>query len=109
LIRDLLLEVAANPDLDGHLEVTFTADGDHSLVEVTYHGQLLIEAGYLKGNRGMATVSRLTWDGHEFLDNIRDPRMWKNTKERLKGLPSVAIAVVAEIAKSEIKKHLGLP
>jgi hypothetical protein len=24
---------------------------------------------------------RLTWDGHEFLDAIRDPEVWRRTKE----------------------------
>ena len=66
----------------------------------------------VKGNygiNGMPTISQLTWQGHEFLDNIRDPGIWGKTKERLKGLPNVAISVIGEIAMAEIKKHIGLP
>jgi hypothetical protein len=73
----------------------------------------LIEAGFLKGKIEMGTplhvISRLTWKGHEFLDDIRDSGIWEKTKKRLSGLPSVSLSIVAEIAKAEIKKHLGLP
>jgi len=53
-------------------------------------------------------ISRLTWEGHEFVDNIRDPGVWKNVKERIKGLPSVAVTIVAQLALAEMKKHLHL-
>ena len=47
-------------------------------------------------------------DGHEFVDSIRDPVVWANVKERIKGLPSVAITVVAQLALAEMKKRLHL-
>ena len=53
-------------------------------------------------------ISKLTWKGHEFVDTIRDSGIWNNVKERLKGLPSVALSVVAEIAIAEAKKRLKL-
>jgi hypothetical protein len=52
--------------------------------------------------------SKLTWKGHEFVDTIRDAGIWNKVKERLKGLPSVALSVVAEIAIAEAEKHLHL-
>jgi hypothetical protein len=56
----------------------------------------------------MPAVSRLTWEGHEFLDNIKDVGVWEKTKERLQGIPGVALTVVAALAEAEIKKRLGL-
>jgi hypothetical protein len=56
----------------------------------------------------MPAISRMTWEGHEFLDNIRDAGVWAKTKERLKGIPGIDLAVIAEIAKAEINKKLGL-
>jgi len=53
-------------------------------------------------------VSRLTWDGHEFLANIQNQDVWSRTKQKIEGLPGIALSVVAEIAKTEIKKKLGL-
>ena len=46
--------------------------------EINYHLLLLVEAGYIRGkdsssdNRTIVFVTRLTWEGHEFLDAARD-------------------------------------
>lgn len=116
LVRDLLMAIAEDPHCDGTRWFGIDSPDDlhitgHSLHEVLYHLTLLIEAGFIKGKIGIdaLAINRLTWDGHEFLDNIRDAGIWGKTKERLKGLPSVAISVIGEIAKAEVKKHLGLP
>jgi hypothetical protein len=120
LIRDLLLGLDADTRLDGTRWVTpdkrdnFGVIGltDHSDTEVAYHLGLLIEADFLKGKiglEGMPVISKLTWQGHEFLDRIRDAGIWGKTKERLRDLSSVGISIIGEIAQAEIKKHLGIP
>jgi len=119
LIRELLIGIEENPLLDGHKWVTPDKPeeigiSDRSIEEVGYHLHLLIEAGLVHGKPAavgtyMPWISKLTWQGHEFLDDIRDQQIWAKTKERLKGLPSVALSLMAEIAKAEIKKRLGLP
>lgn len=115
LIRDLLLFVEGNPVLDGNR--WFKADSpeemnvsNHSLAEINYHLAMLIENGFMKGKTGSdyPMVSKLTWEGHEFLDDIKDSSVWESTKARIAGLPGVALAVIAELAKAEIKKKLGL-
>ena len=114
LIRDILLKVAADPELDGsRFKVFETSDfGGHSQAQIAYHIDLLFEAEFVKGVATLDApspgISRLTWEGHEFADNIRDPGVWKNVKERIKGLESVAITVVAQLAIAEMKKHLHL-
>ena len=112
LIRDLLILIDADPRLDGTqwLEITHSDFPSHALKEVAYHIVLLVEAGYVRGNIGgsMPAVSRLTWEGHEFVDDIKDSGVWEKTKARLDGLPGVALSVIAEVAKAEIKKRLGL-
>ena len=94
LIRELLLQIAA---FEGH-----------SLAEVTYHVNLLFEAGLVDGEprSELPMISRLTWKGHEVVDSIRDAGIWANVKERIKGLPGVTIAVVTELALAELKKKL---
>lgn len=75
-----------------------------------YHADLLIESGMLKGNVGgeMPMVSRLTWNGHEFLDSIRNPEIWERVKERLTGFGTVGLTLVWELAKAELRKKLKL-
>ena len=117
LIRDLLLGIDAEPLLDGNHWVTpgqqhkLGVIGKYSEDEVAYHLVLLIEAGLVVGNTtmDMPIVSRLTWEGHELVNNIRDTGIWARTKHRVKDLPTVGIGVLVEVAKAEIKRHLGLP
>jgi len=86
---------------------------DRADAEVTYNLMLLIEAGSVAGNAerassGKVVISRLTWEGHEFLDDIRDPEIWHKTKERGKAVAGVGVNFIWEIAKAEIKAKLGL-
>jgi hypothetical protein len=116
LIREILLWIESDPKFNGTnwvgLEKTdnLSGLGDHSFEEIAYHLTMLVEAGFVRGNIGMEmpVISKLTWNGHEFLDDIKDKNIWENTKKRVAGLSGVALSVVAEIAKAEIKKKLGL-
>jgi len=57
--------------------------------EISYHMNLLIEAGLVKGQmvRTMGPevkdflAEKLTWNGHEFLDSIRSDTVWQKTKK----------------------------
>ena len=116
LARDLLLYIESQPQCNGSHWIQFTPDSfaacGKSPEEIRYHLSLLVEAGFIRGQHfggGLPLVSKLTWQGHEFLDNIRDQSIWAKTKERIRGVSSVALSVVAEIAKAEIKSKLGLP
>ena len=113
LIRVILLRVEGDPKLDGtHWEPFDKPDEfpGYSLKEVQYHVDLLIESGLLRGNTkgDVPIVSQLTWNGHEFLDAIRNPEIWENVKSRLGGLGKVTLKLVMEIATAEIRKKLGL-
>ena len=114
LIREMLLRVAADPKLDGSNRYVFDSTdnlGNYSQEELNYHVDLLLEAGFVEGNPDSTPnpmISKLTWKGHEFVDTVRDSGIWNSVKERLKGLPSVALSVVAEVAVAEAKKHLKL-
>jgi len=114
LIRDMLLKIEADPRMNGSHYVVFdTSDFEgHSQEEIAYHIDLLFEVHFVEGAATLdapaAAISKLTWKGHEFTDNIRDSGVWNDVKERIKGLPSVAITVVAELALAEVKKRLHL-
>ena len=115
LVRQLLLRIEADATLDGtnwvHFEPSDLGLADRSSEEIGYHLTLLIEEGYVKGQTGLETIPvicKLTWQGHELLDNIRDKGIWEKTKTRIAGLSSISLKIVAAIAEAEIKKHIGL-
>ncbi len=75
LVRDLLLKIAANREMDGTCEFMYETPQDlgisgHSLDEVAYHIRLLIDEQFVKGcvttAFPMHIISSLTWDGHDF-------------------------------------------
>ncbi|OCZ52204.1 DUF2513 domain-containing protein [Dehalobacter sp. TeCB1] len=81
----------------------------YDLKTVAYHCKILNDAGlvsdygsqYGDGELLSFGVSSLTWEGHEFLDKIRDNNVWNKTKEVMteKGIPFVLDAV-KQIASS---------
>ena len=58
--------------------------------QISYHVMQLDQAGFLKAidcstMEGMDwKASSLTWDGHEFLDAIRNEAVWNKIKETVK-------------------------
>lgn len=54
----------------------------------------------------------ITWNGHKFLDTIRDNQVWSKTKSITKGFTSVSISLVENIASKVISdlvaKQMGL-
>jgi hypothetical protein len=69
---------------------------------------MLIDEGFVKGEVGLPLAAGLTWKGHEFLDDIRDPEIWRETKNTLNAVAGAGIAIVWEVAKVKLKQKLGL-
>ncbi|KEQ52148.1 DUF2513 domain-containing protein [Sphingobium chlorophenolicum] len=109
LIRDLMLamEGAKSAEL---LKVPRLVGRDR--LQVEHHFRLLTEAGLVTagyvspdGRRWIAI--RLTWRGHEYLDQIRDPQVWRLTKAAMRKTGSWSLETMAAIAKSLIVARLG--
>lgn len=49
------------------------------------------------------TISDLSWEGHNFINNIRDNNVWSKLKESTKHLGSVSLPVLIEKAPDIIK------
>jgi hypothetical protein len=116
-IRELLLRVERNPEMDGKTAFFFESAeqmgiSGYSTEETAYHLGLLIGERFIDGSidsgYDIPAIRSLTWSGHEFLDNIKNDDVWTATKKRIADLPGVAISVVAAIATAEIKRKLGL-
>lgn len=98
---------------DGSGRVTDIRINGKPQEEVVEHLFMLAEAGLIEGRnashlQGRAfLVQRMTWWGYEFLDGIRDPAIWAETKEGAKRVGSFSLEVVADIAKGIIKKKIA--
>lgn len=80
---------------------------------IKYTLMKLHEAGYLKDNLSIISgrlveysTGALTWEGHKFLDTIRDPKIWKTTKEVASHLESVSITLISNIASNVLENYI---
>jgi len=48
----------------------------------------------------MVLVFDLSWKGHEYLDTIRDPKVWKNAKAGVRKIGGSSFDFVIEVAKA---------
>lgn len=110
LIRALLLEIEEKHDGSGR-SVKITGTGN-SEVEVVEHLFMLTEAEMIESRdashmqgRGII-VLRMTWKGHEYLDNIRDPEIWEKTKSGAEKIGGFSLDIVSALAKGFIKKKI---
>ena len=118
LVREILLKLEPLP---AHFDepVTLTVgqgplaiDG-RSPDEIGYHLRVMAQGDLIRrGEINKGTMSfpyyGLTWEGHEILDDVRDPEIWRKTKERAKAVGSVGLGFLWEIAKLEVRTKLGL-
>lgn len=92
--------------IDFHIELLKEAGFvDHQIVQPQYG------SGYESRIRFDAGM-RLTMDGYDFLESIKDVEVWEQTKVGIRKVGNAGLAVVWEIAKAYgkqvIKERLGL-
>jgi hypothetical protein len=89
----------------------------YDVPERAHHVALLQQAGFVDavvtcdeyGQPTRAIVRGLTWQGHEFLDAMRDDTVWKKAKNKMiKPGVSWTVSLLFEVLKAEAKKQLGL-
>lgn len=116
-IRDILGRLEDNDNET----ITLSHFPNDQHAEVSYHMELLIEAGIVNGQMSDEFgsepvnffVSRLSWDGHEFLDSIKNDTVWEKTKKTFfsKGVSmtfDLIKTVASEISASYIKSIIGV-
>lgn len=120
LIRDLLLYSESLP-LEGErvLQQIYQSDrlSKYSKDEVTHAisvmgsdgaGLITSRITWTEGKPYYMHVGSPTFEGHKYLDNIRDPEVWEQTKKVTSKFASVSIDVLSSVAASVITKMLGM-
>jgi len=78
-------------------------DEDDNAQIFTEHITLAVERGLLEASRNKSgyTIHRLTWEGHEFLANAREPSVWNAAKAAAgQASFSVFVGVLTQLATS---------
>ena len=115
LIRELLLKLEALPMRRRGI-VCITADAEEVAVpgydvdQIDYHLLLISEAGLIDegGAKPLSAIGFrcLTWRGHEFLDSVRDPRIWEKTKRSADAAGGFTIDLLKDLAKGFVRKQI---
>jgi hypothetical protein len=57
---------------------------------------------------GHYAIKRLTWEGHDFLNSIRDPKIWEKTKKGVEGAGGFTVDLAKGFVKKQIEEHTGV-
>lgn len=113
-IRDLLLYLEDMLDYDNPTKIYSLELKEYTTEELTYTAERLLEGGLincsvnpLDGGMPYIVVNSITYAGHQFLDNIRDNKVWKKTKEILSKFESVSVDIISETAAKVIISYLN--
>lgn len=119
LVRRILVETEC---ASAPLDISAFLDEEHATVEdVAYHVELMQHHGLIDasiqrnmgGSVAYGKVIALTWDGCDYLDAIRDDRVWAKSKDAIrKAVGSTTMGLMKEtavaIGKQAILAGIGM-
>jgi len=115
LVRRILLELEKMPEAE-FSTTTFYMDGvDDELTN--YHIQLLVDAGLIHHEKEESPALparvyisryRLSWQGHEFLDLMKQDTNWKHAKEVMAKTGGMAFEILIKILLQYAAGQVGL-
>ena len=108
-VREVLLEIEKMP-FNGYITIDqlCSALPEMEPDNVYYSALKLIEAGYLSGDilpkmksylPGIKGIYDITFQGHEFLNEIREPERWTKVKTISKRIGSSSLQAIWNIAQ----------
>ena len=119
-VRSVLLTVEKSKTIDEELninpltiETIFEQLPKYEDNEILYTIEKLKEAGYINAALQFAAghfidgaVSSITYSGHEYLDNIREPDVWRKVKAMLKNAGAITLPLISQAAQMLIGSQL---
>jgi hypothetical protein len=115
LIRELLLRLES---WDMEMGDVFTISPDerqmavegYDAAQIEYHLSLLRDQRLINcpGSQPLTgiTFAGLTWEGHDFVDSVRDPEIWEKTKKGVNAVKGFTFDLLKDLAKGLIKKQI---
>lgn len=119
LIRSLLFEIEKKHDGSGReVKIDLSQFPNKTSEVVTEHLFILDDGGYIEGKNASYMggrkymVLRMTAVGYDFLDLIRDEKIWSQTKAAGKAAGGFTLDLLGQLAKgflkTKIEKYTGI-
>jgi hypothetical protein len=114
LVRQLMLKLEALPLAQGSIALLNGTDermrvDGYTPDQVDYHLSLLADQGWIEVGRRLSHsigFRKLTPSGHDFVDSVRDPEIWRKTKEGALAVGGITFDLLKDLAKGFIKKQI---
>lgn len=115
-VRDVLLYLEKNMKYNEELFANKIELKKYSNEDIYYTCEKLYEAGFINAkiqkyiidDAPLIMITSISYAGHQFLDNIRDENIWKETKDRLSIIKDVSLNIIGQVASAVILAKLGL-
>lgn len=116
LIRNILLRAEEQLPSENDLISSNFSDICPDRIKLFYHVDLLLDNHFIVGPRPLYSdnhpdefiITRLTSSGCDYLDAVRSPTIWSETKKKLSAFGgSFALDIVKSIATETIKSYLA--
>lgn len=119
LARSVLLKIEQSQDESGlHPveQVQLAVDNKVTNEQLAYTIKMLNQAGFIDGKPLYDGAGKfysffpiqLTYDGHEYLDEVRSPKVWRESKSLAAKVGSVSLSIMGQIASTVITNTLYL-
>ena len=114
-VRDLLLYLEDNLTYDNKIKINTLGLKDYTDLDLIYTADKLCEAkfincikgAYMNNNNPSLIAKSITYDGHQFLDTVRDNNVWKETKKISSSFTSTSLKVIENIASQVISNIIS--
>lgn len=112
LVLRILLEIENKKNVNGWIKISYEDFNDE---EVSYHIMLLNQANLIEAT-DLSTKDKfhwsaiyLTWEGHEFLDNARNNKIWTKMKKFIgEKATTISFDLIKELLILFTKEELNL-
>lgn len=117
LLRNLMIYLEDNLKPNTPIQSTniLLYEGDDEYNIMSEHITMLLDMGYIECNKPIypqgfkiCSIIRITSNGYDFLDALRNDTTWNHVKAKASSLPGLTIGILLDLGKEYIKtKYLS--
>lgn len=116
LIRNIMIYLEENLQPSKEINATdlpfYNRNDDEDYQLMSEHLKLIIENGYIEviktpmGGFTLFFITRITTQGHDFLDALRNEKVWNQVKEKTLSVGGYTLSLLVDLGKEYIKNEL---
>lgn len=117
LLRNMLLKMESLDSSHGTVRLYTFKDLCDDEAVLSLHIHLLLDAGFIEAADIVHLddavddflITRITFDGYDYLDSIRNDSIWNEVKQKISSVGgSVSLDIVKELGVTLVRQHLGI-